>query len=399
MPLSRRHFFFGSLALAPLAAAKTADRPNVLLILVDGLPSGVLGCYGGKEVRTPNIDLIAESGVRLRAHFAASPSAGPGRASLLTGRTPMQLGGGESIPSNEISLARILGNLGYAVLAADTGTSGDVLTQTLKFMDEQSSGRPFFLTAGFSDLVPPYNGVEQKYRDLYSKTVFESSFPTDPPAAGARAGREMLGDLIGSLRKAAAAITALDDRIGAIMARLRQRQMIDGTLVVFTSTCGSLFGRHGLWGSGDSSMPANMYEEAVQTPMILRWPLRLPPATSRPESISALDFVPTLCELTSATLPNRNLCGRSYLALIAGKPLPPKQPWPKAVFSHLQDTDMCRDSLYKLVVRDGGKGPGEFYDLQADPREAANGYADEQYASLRPQLAGEIAKWKQRYSQ
>jgi arylsulfatase A-like enzyme len=399
MILSRRHFFFGSLALAPLAAAKsTGDRPNVLLILVDGLPAWILSCYGGKDVQTPSIDQLAASGVRFRNHFAASPSAGPGRASLLTGRTALQLGGGESIPSDEVSLARILGGLGYACLAADTGASDAVVAQTVKFIDEQTAGRPFFLTAGFTDLVPPYDGVAQKYRDLYAKTPFDSCFPSQPPAASARGGREMLPDLLGSLRKVAAAITALDDRVGSLIARLKQRQLMDDTLIVFTSTSGSLYGRHGLWGSGEASAPVNMYEETVLTPMILRWPVRLPPQTSRPESVSACDFVPTLCELTGAALPSRNLSGRSYLALAMGKPLPPKQPWHNAVFSHLQDTDMVRDSLYKLVLRDGGKGPNEFYDLLTDPREGTNGYGDGQYASIRPSLAAEIAKWKQRFS-
>jgi arylsulfatase A-like enzyme len=316
----------------------------------------------------------------------------------LTGRTALQLGGGESIPSDEVSLARILGALGYGCLAADTGASDAVAAQTLKFIDEQAAGQPFFLTAGFTDLVPPYEGVGQKYRDLYAQTPFESCFPSEPPASSARSGKEMLPDLLGSLRKVAAAITALDDRVGSLIARLRQRQLLDNTLVVFTSTSGSLYGRHGLWGSGEASQPVNMYEETVLTPMILRWPVRLPPQTSRPESVSACDFVPTLCELTGAAPPNRNLSGRSYLIPAMGKPLPPKQPWRNVVFSHLQDTDMVRDSLFKLVLRDGGKGPNEFYDLQADPREAANGYADGQYASLRPPLAAEIAKWKQRFS-
>lgn len=399
MILSRRHFFFGSLALPPLAAAKnTGDRPNVLLILVDGLPSWMLGCYGGKEVRTPNIDQLYATGVRFRNHFAASPSAGPGRASLLTGRTAPQLGGGESIPSAEISLAKILGGLGYGCLAADTGASDAVAAQTMKFFDEQAAGQPFFLTAGFTDLLPPYDGVAQKYRDMYAQAQFETCFPSEPPASNARGGKEMLPDLLGSLRKVAAAITALDDRVGSLITRLRQRQLLDNTLIVFTSTSGSLYGRHGLWDSGEASAPVNMYEETVSTPMIWRWPVRLPPQTNRPESVSACDFVPTLCELAGATPPNRNLSGRSYLAVAMGKPLPQKQPWRNVVFSHLQDTDMVRDSRFKLVLRNGGKGPNEFYDLQADPRERINGYDDGQYASIRPALAAEIAKWKQRYS-
>ena len=399
MSLTRRHFFFGSLALPSLAAAKTTgDRPSVLLILVDALPAWFLGCYGRKEVHTPNIDQLSDSGVRFRNHFSASPSAGPGRASLLTGRTALQLGGGESIPSDEFSLARILGSLGYACLAADTGASDAVVAQTVKFIGEQTAGHPFFLTAGFSDLLPPYDGVAQKYHDLYAKEPFESCFPSEPPAANARVGKEMLGKLLDSLRKVAAAVSALDDRVGAIVTALKQRQLMNDTLIVFTSTSGSLYGRHGLWGTGDASMPVNMFDEAVATPMILRWPVRFPPQTSRPESVSACDFVPTLCELTGAPLPNRNLSGRSYLTVAMGKPMPPKQPWRNVVYSHLGDTDMVRDSLYKLVLRDGGKGPNEFYDLLADPREAANGYDDGRFASIRPSLAAEIAKWKKTYS-
>ena len=102
----------------------------------------MLGCYGGKDVRTPNIDQLAATGVRFRNHFAASPSAGPGRASLLTGRTAMQLGRRVDSVGRD-SLARILGGLGYACLAADTGASDAVAAQNVKFIDEQAAGRPF----------------------------------------------------------------------------------------------------------------------------------------------------------------------------------------------------------------------------------------------------------------
>src|SRR5437764_282317 len=91
---TRRHFFFGSFALPALAAKKAAgEQPNILLILVDGLPSWLLGCYGNAEIRTKNIDLLAQTGTRFLNHYACSPIAEPARAALLTGRTPMQLKG------------------------------------------------------------------------------------------------------------------------------------------------------------------------------------------------------------------------------------------------------------------------------------------------------------------
>ena len=94
----------------------------------------------------------------------------------------------------------------------------------------------------------------------------------------------MLPNLLASLRKVAAAISALDEQVGALVEKLRQRQLLDGALVVFTSTCGSLYGRHGLWAAGEASDPVNMYDEAVATPMIWRWPSacrRRPPGPNR----------------------------------------------------------------------------------------------------------------------
>ena len=400
MPISRRRFFLWSLALPALArAAKPAgERPNIVLILADGLPAWILGCYGGKEIRTPNIDRLAQTGARFLRHFTAAPSAEPGRASLLTGGTGMQVGTAPLANPAGSPLPAMLAGLGYACHLAMAGSGEAVGEEAGKFLDQQTAGKPFFLAAGFSDARPPYGGLSEKYAAAYAGAMFESFFPSEPPATNATAGKEMLGDPLAGLRKAAAAITAVDGQVGALVSKLTAKGLLDSTLVVFTSPGGSLLSRHGLWGSGDSSDPANMYEEAVTTPMIWRWPARIPPQTARTEAVSSVDLLPSIAELTAAPLAGRNLSGRSYLAPIMGKPLPPKQPWRGVVYSHLQNTDMVRDSQYKLVLRNGGQGPNEFYDVQADPREKTNAYEDERFNSVRPALAAEIEKWKTRYS-
>jgi arylsulfatase A-like enzyme len=389
--LSRRRFFFGSLALPALtrAAKPTGERPNIVLILADGLPAWILGCYGGKEIQTPNIDFLARTGVRFQRYCTAAPAWLPGRDSLLSGGTGMQVGTGVDAASPAPPLAAMLASLGYAF---------DPRAEVGQFLDQQTAGKPFFATASLTGLRPPYSGAAEKYVKLYADAKFESFFPADPPAGNASAGKEMLGDPLGSLRQAAAAITAMDAQVGALIAKLTQKSLLDTTLVVFTSPGGSLLSRHGLWGSGDSSNPPNMYEEAVATPMIWRWPARIPPQTTRTESVSSVDLLPAIADLTAAPLPGRNLSGRSCLALVMSKPLPKNQPWRNVVFSHLGNTDMVRDSRYKLVLRNGGQGPGEFYDLQADPREQTNGYSDARFNSIRPALAAEIEKWKMRYS-
>jgi arylsulfatase A-like enzyme len=145
-----------------------------------------------------------------------------------------------------------------------------------------------------------------------------------------------------------------------------------------------------------------MFEEVVATPLVWSWQGHVPPQLTRPELVSAYDLLPTLCELTGAGLPARNLCGRSYLPLATGKPLPKKQPWRTTVFSHYQNTDMARDKRYKLVLRDQGKGtppgPGELYDLSVDPRERVNQCENPQFLTVRTSLAAELSRWKQHYS-
>src|SRR5690242_177546 len=116
MDLSRRHFFLGSLALPALAAKKTApERPNIVLMVADNVPQWVLGCYGNKEARTPNLDRLAQVGMRFLYSFTAAPSPAPGRASLLSGRAPMRAAGAEG------TLEKTLAAAGYACAASNAG--------------------------------------------------------------------------------------------------------------------------------------------------------------------------------------------------------------------------------------------------------------------------------------
>jgi arylsulfatase A-like enzyme len=391
MFVSRRHFFFGSLALPLLGAKKpVVERPNLLLILVDNLPYWVLGSSGNKEIRTPNLDRLAQTGTRFSNHIACTPAPALSRATLFTGRTPMQLGDSENPPAGDDSLEKIITSQGYVSNSTNSAGAG-------QFLDQQTAGKPFFLTVGGS-LGAPYDGVAQKYRDLYAQSRFESFNLDRAPAPNARAGKEMLADLVGNLRKAAAAVTAFDDEVGAVLAKLAQRRLVDNTLVIFTSTCGALLGRHGLWDSGQASDPVNMYEEVVTTPMIWSWPGHLPTQSIRPEMVSTYDFVPTICDLLGAQPAGRNLCGRSYLLLATGKPLPKKQPWRTTVFGHYQNTEMALVERYKLVVRDRGQGPGELYDLVADAAERINQYDNPQFMTTRTPLTDQLTAWRARYS-
>ena len=382
MNLSRRHFFLGSLALPAFAASKPrGEQPNALLILVDGLPAWILGCYGNREVRTPNIDRLAQTGTRFLNHYACAPVADKARAALLTGRTTMQFK-----DTGEVTLEKLLGGIGYAC-----GTSVDG-AGAAAFLDAQSAAKPFFLMAGFA----PYATLPDA--GPYAQAKLDT-FAQEAAAKNAARGKEMLGaPLLANLRRVAAATTALDVEMGALVAKITQKKLLDNTLIVFTSPCGSLFGRHGLWAAGDASDPVNMYDEAIGTPMVWSWPGHVVPLATRPEMVSAYDLVPTICDITPAELPERNLCGRSYLALASGKPLPKKQPWRTTVFAQYGDTAMARNDRYKLIVRNDGKGPGELYDDKVDARERVNQYDNPQFMTVKASLAADLGKWKRAYS-
>jgi arylsulfatase A-like enzyme len=404
MLVSRRNLLLGGLALPALAARKSApEKPNIVLIVVDRLPGWILGAYGNKEVKTPNIDRLAQTGTKFLNHFTPAPETKLGATVLITGRTPMQLGAGAQITSADVTLDKVLAGAGYAFHFTGAQANGqplpggDVTTSAQKFIDQQSAGKPFFLMAAFGDLRPPYEGIPQKYLAMYAGQRFED-YSVEAAAPNSAEGKEMLANRVANLRKVAAAVSAVDDNVQGIIARISQKQMVDNTLVIFTSTCGSLYGRHGLWDSGDASDPPNMFDEVVKTPMFWSWPGRVPAQATQVEMVSAYDLLPSLCDMVDAEIPGRNLCGRSYKLLATGKRLPKKQTWRTTVFGHYGNTEMARVERYKLIQRNDGKGPNELYDMVADAGERTNQIDNEQFVSVKNTLAGELADWKKRYS-
>lgn len=459
---SRRRFLASTLGAGAAAAwaqrRAEPSRPNILLILADDLAAWMCGCYGNKEIRTPNIDLLARMGTRFLNAFVVTPVCSPSRATLFTGRTPMQHGihdfltpnpvenppQGQAAPpesfAREVMISDILAREGYRCgyvgkwhmgndaapghgyeftytmlggsspyqnptmsrngkLVKESGYLTELMTQAaLEFIDQQEPGRPFFLTVSYLNPHTPYDGHPQKYYDLYAETRFET-IGWEPPAPNALREKEMLEDVVGNLRKCAASVTALDDQIPRLLDALRRRRLWSDTLIVFTADNGYLLGRHGLWSKGHASDPINMYEEVIGVPLILSWPGEIPVEATRPELVSFYDLLPTLCEAAQAPVPaDRNLCGRSFLALAQGRTLPKGQPWPPTVFGYFRNTQMARDNRFKLVIRNRGEGPNELYYLSRDPREKRNEYENAGFVTVRDRLRRQLDAWLERYA-
>ncbi len=415
-------------SVAPLLAQRTApvSRPNIVLILADGLGAWMLGCYGNQEIRTPNIDLLAKMGTRFLHHSVCTPASAPSRATLLTGRVPRQHGIQDSLEGaapasfrNEIMLSDLLAPAGYNCGYAGRWGIGDdaspqhgfrswyamqekdclpelVTRRAVQFLEEQKLDQPFFLVVSHLSPHAPYGGHPQKYYDMYAKTAFETAgwLPAAPNAAE---GKEYLKDTVGSLRKCAAAISALDDQVPALTSVLDKRGVRDNTLVIFTAASGLLAGRHGLWDAGRGSNPINMYTDAIETPMIWNWPGKVPVEGGRTELVSSYDLFPSLSELTRVGVPGKlNLCGRSYAAPAMNRPLPRKRQWRNLVFGSYLDTEMVRDLRFKVVIRGNGAGPNELYDLRKDPQEGVNQYENAEYLTVRNSLGESLRQWREK---
>ncbi len=442
MPLTRRGLMRSIAAPLLLQRRGGALRPNIVLVIADGLPAWALGCYGNQEIRTPQLDRLAAAGTRMGMFFTGAPAGPPGRATLLTGLTPPQHGvsdlpgeAGQAPPafSKETMLSDVLASAGYrcgfvgwwgmgeaerpghgfefaALLrrpvhvdpefsvdgagVPEKGYLPEILTKyAFDFLARQQKDRPFFLT--ISNLGPggPLDGHPRRLLDLYAGSNF-ATFGIQPAAPNAALGRELLEDPLPALRRYAAAVTALDEQAGALQRKILELGLFDNTIVVFTSSHGALLGRHGLWGGGRASRPVNLFDEAVHVPMIWSWPGRVPTHSVRPELAGAADLLPSLCEAAGVEPPaDRRRCGRSFLPLVMNRPLPKKEPWPDIVFARLEDAEMARDKYYKLIVRGGGTG--ELYDVRKDPRERSNVYADAGFSTVRAQLEKRLAAWRE----
>lgn len=458
MSWTRRQVLAGA-AAAPLFAQRrqtqAGSRPNIVLVLTDDLAAWMLGCYGNKEIRTPNIDALAAAGTRFVDSFVCTPICSASRATLFTGRTPNQHGiqdfltpnpvadppQGQKEPpetfSREVMISDLLSQGGYKcgysgkwhmgndtkpghgyqyTYTFDGGSSpyqdpvmylngekrqesgylADLITQrACDFIDQQQKGQPFFLTVSHFNPHTPYDGHPQKYYDMYKDSRFES-FGFMQAAPNALREKNLMGDIVGNLRKCAASVTALDDQIPVLRRKLLQKGFIDDTIVIFTGDNGYLLGRHGLWSKGHASNPINMYDEVVKVPMIWSWPGRIPVQSARPESVSFYDLLPTLCEAGGVSVPSgRKLCGRSYLPLVTNRPLPPKQTWDDTVFGQFRYAWMARDKRFKLVLRDDDNGPNELFDLGKDPREFRNVYDDLGYVTVKERLTARLKAWRE----
>jgi arylsulfatase A-like enzyme len=398
--------------LPPVAAGPA--RPNILLILADDLGYGDLGSWGAIDLRTPHLDRLVASGMRLDNFYANSPVCSPTRASLLTGRYPELVGvpgvirthpedsWGHLAPDATL-LPELLGRAGYHTalvgkwhlgLAASNrpgdrgldsfrGFLGDMmddyydhLRHGINYMrrDEEVIDPEGHATDLFSEWASGYLRTRVGARAPFFLYLAYNAphTPIQPPAEWLDRVRQRQPELSERRARLVALIEQMDAGIGTVLATLEEAGLADDTLVVFTSDNG------GQLDAGANNGPLrdgkqSMYEGGLKVPFGAVWPGRIAPGRRSDRLALTMDLFPTLCDAADVAI-EHTIDGRSLLPTLLGREQPRED---RDLFFHRREGNPRYQGLTVSAIRRGDWkllrnspfAPLELYNLEEDPRE------------------------------
>jgi len=431
----------GTIAAGGSAVSQTPGRKrgpeqkNVLLLVSDDHGCGELGCYGNRVIRTPNMDRLAENGVRFTNAFATVASCSPSRSVIYTGlhnHTNGQYGLQHRIHNQYThrwvqGIPMLLKRKGYRTAVVNKfhvqprevypfdeviteGVHGrDVYTMAVKAREfiETDPGRPFFLVMGYSD--PHRDWVKSNRRDYprvervtYStdEVILPPYLPDEPEV------REEFTEYYQS-------VSRLDQGIGYVLDFLEKTGHADDTLVMYISDNGIPF----------PGAKTTLYDPGIHLPMIVSSPTLRRRGAVNNAMVSFIDIVPTILDWTGAEPPPYGLPGRSILPILEEENPPG---WDEIFASHTFHqitmyypmrairtrrykyirnlahkldypfaSDLYNSPTWQGILRRGDSMMGvrpieayihrpeeELYDLESDPNEVNNLAADSRYANV-----------------
>lgn len=407
-------FFALALLLQFRASAADSAKPNILLIVADDLGYGELTVQGyTKDIPTPQIDSIAHNGTRFTNGYVSGPYCSPTRAGLLTGRYQQRFGHefnlGQAVNAgtpvglslNEKTIADRLKSAGYATgwfgkshlgseppfhpqqrgfdefygflggahsyVAKGTGTNAilrgtepveevgyateSFALETVKFI-EKHKAEPWFVYLPFNAVHGPLETLA-KYEDRFQAI-------TDPKR-----------------RRFAALLSALDDGVGSVLAKLRELHLEENTLIIFHSDNG---GPTPSITSGNGPLrgfKAQTWEGGIRVPFFAQWKGTLPAGKVDDRPVIQLDVLPTALAAAGVEVkPEWKLDGVNLLPYLKGENAAAPH---EALFWRFGQQLAVRRGSWKLVKAQAGPGTGkasvegaELYDLAVDIGETTN---------------------------
>lgn len=404
----------GALALAAAAALGAAERPNIVLILADDLGWNDTGFHGG-TIRTPNLDRLAANGAVLNALYA-QPFSSQTRAALLTGRYPMRYGlqtlsvapsSQYGLPSDERTLAQALKAGGYRTAFVGNwllghsrpehwpgkrgfdlfygSLSGQVEPQLRKAVkaDWYRNDKPVREEGYVTDLLAREAAKIIAAHDPSNPLLLMVAFNTPAQFYGApKTFLDQYQDIADDTRRSyAAAVGALDAAVGAIVAALDKRGMLDNTLLVFQSDNGGAVPMRFATGDRDVDRPAadngifregrgSLYEGGVRVVGLMSWPGKIKPRTVVTEPLHVTDLYVTLLGIAGVSVEQpKKVDGVDAWPVIADG----KRTQRKDMLLNVEDFGgAIRTGEWKLIVHSSLPSRVELYDIANDPEEAEN---------------------------
>jgi arylsulfatase A len=354
-----------SLLVGVCFAQKKESPPNVIILFTDDQGTLDLNIYGSDDLHTPNMDALAERGVKFTQFYAAAAICTPSRVGLLTGRYPLrtgltgnaeshptQFGQGSGLPSEEVTIADMLKAHGY-----HTAQIGKWHLGTNPGPNDQGFDYSFGFLGGVVDQWSHFNygqgawGSPPRWHDLHrngeeiwkagnhmgdlivqeSMQFMEKSsdqpfflyvafglphYPLHPY----NYYMEHYKDLDEPRRSYAAAISTTDDQIGEIVSKVEELGIRENTLIIFQSDHGHSTEARANHGGGNAGpyrgAKSSFFEGGIRVPAIASKPGTLPEGVVRDQMTHSVDWLPTIADVTGADVPEVKLDGKSLLPVI-----------------------------------------------------------------------------------
>jgi uncharacterized sulfatase len=368
--------------------------PNFVVVLMDDMGYGDMGCFGATAIRTPVMDAVARRGALFSQMYAAAAAGTPSRCGLLTGRYGQRMGlsrgllpnDREGLPGYEKTLGDYLQSVGYATCCLGKWHLGSLPEHN---PTRHGFDRYFGLLCS-SDLAPLqlYRGrdavepeadpdslthrcneeavsfIEEKRDQAFLLYLAHAMPRTSRHVEAAFRGRSPAG-AYGDM------IECIDHSLGVVLGRLDELGLTERTLVVVTSD-------NGPWYEGSTGglrgRKFEVYEGGVRVPFVAQWPGTIPAGTRHEGVASLLDLLPTLGGLAGADLSGgRPLDGTDILPALLGEPMPARG----ALYFFREDV-LCAARLgpWKLHVAGGEESDSvqmpQLFDMTLDPGENYN---------------------------
>jgi arylsulfatase A len=393
------------------AAEITGTKPNVVFILADDLGVECLSAYGGTSHKTPNIDRLAKEGMRFTKSFS-HPFCSPSRGSLLTGRYPFQNGLKVVLHSkkqeniylkpSQPSFPRQLKQHGYATqIVGKWHVSLEHKHNTIRefgfdhyqtwcIFDEKGEKttrfwNPYLMRDDriiaaeiknrygpdvdlevYLDFIKTNAKAKKPFLAYYS--TYLPHYPWEPtPDSKEKTYRAPNSDHKGDPKYFPDMLAYLDKQIGSMLQTLDDLGIADNTIIIFLADNGTDTGLINQWGEGKSIAggKGTMTDRGTHVPLLVRWPGKIKAGSVCEDLVDFTDFLPTLCELTGAKLPEPSIHGRSFAPQLLGQAGQPRE------WIHIQhgDNRQLRNHDYMLTNKDQLRRVVPLWEDPAQPNE------------------------------